>query len=595
MQSKKSKGQSEYTNTLIHSAEQRINFIYLMLMIAFEAAILIYVLINTWDDSRYYFAARAGGALLPGIVINIVFRRKSYPWIRYFNNLLLFISLFYLCGYNDLIAVLFILFPFINSFYMRPYFTAATGAACVFMLYVCSMSVAAPVYNEDAEIVYSMGEILKTVFDYSDEMVVTLVQNRILLLIIGAVSVIVSVYLSADSRRFTIRQGELMQKNLSAETELNLARNIQEGMLSVDFPDNESYALCADMTTATAVGGDFYDYFLIDESHLAIVIGDVSGHGLPAAMFMTLSKTLIKVYAQAHYSADKVFELTNRYLQQSNPAKFFVTGWMGIVDLTTGVLTYANAGHAYPVVIRAEGAAEFLRAKPNFVLGRKRLIRYNENQTKLNPGDKLILYTDGVTEASAPDGELFGDDRLLEVLNTARAQDQKELIQSLRGSVNAFAGTTKHSDDVTLLALFFRSYLTVDQPDCRAFVLNKQSFDSITAYIGEKCREAGCGDEAIGHITIASSEILANIDSYCYDNGGEVEILTKCRDRRMTVVFRDNGAPFNPLSVKEPDVTVALKKRKPGGLGIYIVRKLMSDVSYTYQNGQNVLTIEKDF
>ena len=130
--------------------------------------------------------------------------------------------------------------------------------------------------------------------------------------------------------------------------------------------------------------------------------------------------------------------------------------------------------------------------------------------------------------------------------------------------------------------------------DSRSFFLDKGSFDSVTEYIAEKCVMAGCDEDTVSHITIAASEILANIDSYAYKNGGEVEIVTQCRDRRMTVIFKDSGPPFNPLQVKEPDVTVPLSERAHGGLGIFIVRNLVNDVRYAYENRQNVLTIETD-
>lgn len=129
----------------------------------------------------------------------------------------------------------------------------------------------------------------------------------------------------------------------------------------------------------------------------------------------------------------------------------------------------------------------------------------------------------------------------------------------------------------------------------KKFFLSKETFDEVTNYITERCKEEGCDETTVGHFTIASSEILANIDSYAYENGGEVEILTKCGNRRMTVVFKDSGAAFNPLLVKEPDVTLTLAERKRGGLGILIVKKLMTEVSYQYAEGQNVLTLEKEF
>ena len=579
----------------MRSAEQRINFIYMLIMVAFESAILIYILSNRWDDTRYYFGLRAGIVLLPGIIVNAVFRKKSYPWIKYFNNIIIMTSLFFLCGFTDLIALLFILLPFINSFYFRPYFTALTGLVSVLMMYISCMNIVPPLFNDDGAVNYSFLTIAKTSFDFSDETVILLLQNRSFIILTAISMVIVSVYLSSNSRRFTIRQGELLNINLATEAELNVARNIQKGILSGDFPDNDFYGVYADMRMATEVGGDFYDYFLIDDTHLAIVVGDVSGHGMAAAMFMTLSKTLIKVYMQSLGFTDKVFEHTNRYLQQSNPEKFFVTCWLGCIDLTTGVLSYSNAGHNYPVIIRNGRDPEFLEAPPNFVLGRKRLARYMENKTKLNPGDKLVLYTDGVTEAQAADESFFGNDRLLEVISANRDNSQKEIVLSLRKVVNEFEKGNLKYDDVTVLSLSFKKPLEVTPPDSKKFFLSKETFESVTNYIAERCAEAGCDSATVDRIKIASSEILANIDSYAYENGGELEIITKSRERRMTVVFKDNGEPFNPLQVEEPDLAQPLTKRTPGGLGIFIVKKLMSDVTYVYENGQNVLTIQIDY
>ena len=592
---KEQTNQSEYAKNLLRAAEQRMNFVYRMIMIAFEASILIYVLFNTWDNTRYYFSGNAGAALLAGILVNVIFRKKNYPWIKYVNNAALMYAVFMLVGLSDPIALLFILIPFINSFYFRPRFTALTGVISLFLLYVSLMSIAEPLFNDDGEVQYNFFRLTAAAFNFTAEETGIILSGRIFIMIMAFALVIVSVYLSVNSRRFTISQGELIEKNLAATAEMNVARNIQEGILSADFPDNASYAVYAEMATATEVGGDFYDYFLIDESHLALVIGDVSGHGMPAAMFMTLSKTLIKVYAQAHHAAGKVLELSNRYLQQSNPAKFFVTGWIGILDLSTGVLTYANAGHNLPVLVRAGRDPAFLRAKPNFVLGRRRLVRYTENRVKLSPGDKLVLYTDGVTEAQSPDGQFFGDDRLLEIIGSEKEHSQKDMLISLRRAVNDFENGGEHSDDATALALYFKDYLQVTPPQSKRFFLTVDNFDSVTDYIAERCTAAGCDETTVGQIVIASSEILANIDMYVYENGGEIELLTKCRDRRMTVVFKDNGKPFNPLLVQEPDVTLPLGERKPGGLGIFIVKKLMSDVSYAYTGNQNVLTIEMDF
>lgn len=592
---KKTSEQSEYVKQLFRSAEQRINFVYMIIMIAFGAAILIYIINNQWDDLRFFYGGIAGGFLLVGIIINIIFRKQAYPWIKYLNNVVMVITIAVLCGYSDDVAPLLLLIPFINSFYFRPVFTLVTGLVCLLMMYITIMSIMLPYYNIEGNFEFNPILAITSAFDFTDETQRMVFSGKSFLMVAGAALVIMSVYLSFNSRQFTIRQGELMQKNLTTETEMKVAKDIQEGILSADFPDNDSYAVYANMTAATEVGGDFYDYFPIDETHLAVVIGDVSGHGMAAAMFMTLSKTLIQVYARMNNATDKTFELTNRYLQSSNPAKFFVTSWIGILDLTTGTLSYTNAGHNYPVLIRKGGEPEFLSDKPNFVLGRRRLVRYREKRTKLKPGDKLVLYTDGVTEAQDTAGEFFGDDRLLSVVAREKEHDQQEIVTAIRQTVNDFENGKDHYDDATILALSFKDYLHVEPPESKQFYLTTETFDSVTQYVTGKCAEAGCDDETVGKLEIATSEILANIESYAYENGGELEIFTKSRDRRMTIIFKDRGKPFNPLMVQEPDVNMPLTERKPGGLGVFIVKKLVSETAYTYENGQNILTIEMDY
>ena len=165
----------------------------------------------------------------------------------------------------------------------------------------------------------------------------------------------------------------------------------------------------------------------------------------------------------------------------------------------------------------------------------------------------------------------------------------------IRQAVNDFENGKDHYDDATILALSFKDYLHVEPPESKQFYLTTETFDSVTQYVTEKCAEAGCDDETVGKLEIATSEILANIESYAYENGGELEILTKSRDRRMTIVFKDRGKPFNPLLVQEPDVNMPLTKRKPGGLGVFIVKKLVSETAYSYENGQNILAIEMDY
>ncbi|MEE0956744.1 MAG: SpoIIE family protein phosphatase [Ruminococcus sp.] len=564
-------------------------------MISFTAAVLLYILLNDWDDSRFYFGVSPVIAMTVCIAINIIFRKKCYTWIMYLNNAVILYSTYMLCGYTDTIAALFILIPLLNSFYYRPHLTVISSVIGFFLMYVIILSVTTSYYNADNMIDNNILRFIPVAFNFSDENVILILRSHSLLMIIGAALMIVSIYLSIGGQRHAIKQGKLIAETITNQAELETARNIQEGFLSTDFPDHSSYAVCADMTPAAEVGGDFYDYFTVDDTHIAVVIGDVSGHGMAAALFMTLTKTLLKVYAQAGYPTDKVMANVNRYLQKSNPEKLFVTGWIGILDLTNGILSYTNAGHNPPILIHSSGETDYLQSVPNFVLGRRRRVSFTEEQIKLSAGDKLILYTDGVTEAQSPDEDFFGDEQLLTLIRYASNQEPSELVHTIRSAVDNFEDGGAHYDDATILTLFFKEYLKVEPMKSKTFFLNKESFDSVLSYIEACCLESGCDEETVGQITIACSEILSNLDSYAYENGGNVEIQSKCRDNRMTLIFRDNGQPFDPLRKQDPDVTLPLSERRRGGLGIYIVKKLMSDVSYEYIDHQNVLTVTKDF
>ena len=322
--------------------------------------------------------------------------------------------------------------------------------------------------------------------------------------------------------------------------------------------------------------------------------GDVSGHRMAAAMFMMLSMTLIKVYVQSGYSCDKAISRTNKYLVSANRESFFVTCWLGIIDLTTGELSYTNAGHNYPVLMKQGCEPEFLRSKTDFVLGRRRLAAYNEKHISLSPGDKLIIYTDGVTEAVSAQDELFGDERLLETLSGCNNESTQQLVYPIWKAVNTFSSDHVQSDNITIAALDLKKPMPKPMYETKDSFLTTESFDSVLDYIVERCNEYGCSDDIVHKILTASSEILANIESYAYENGGDIQIMTISRGRRVCIVFKDSGVPFDPMQAEKPDVTLPLSQRKPGGLGIHIVQKLMDSVSYRYENGQKVLTIEID-
>ena len=241
--------------------------------------------------------------------------------------------------------------------------------------------------------------------------------------------------------------------------ELNVATQIQADMLPrifPAFPERKEFDIYATMDPAKEVGGDFYDFFLVDEDHLALVIADVSGKGVPAALFMVIAKTIIKNHAQNKEGPAQTFTHANEQLCEGNDAGLFVTTWMGVLEISTGKFRYVNAGHNPPLLKRAGGEYEWLRSRPGFVLAGMEGIRYKENELVLAPGDQLYLYTDGVTEATNGDNELFGEERLLAALNEAPGLSVYDLLPKIKKRIEDFAGDAEQFDDITMLGLTYR-------------------------------------------------------------------------------------------------------------------------------------------
>jgi len=240
------------------------------------------------------------------------------------------------------------------------------------------------------------------------------------------------------------------------DAELEFARAIQHSSLPSVFPPypgRKEFELFASMRTAKEVGGDFYDFYLIDDKTLAFLIADVSGKGIPAAMFMMQSKTLLKSCAESGMSVEEVFTQANEKLCEGNDAGMFVTAWMGILDIDTGLVTFANAGHNPPLIRRSDGSCEYLKTRPGFVLAGMESIRYRKNELQLIPGDMLYLYTDGVTEATDAANQLYGEDRLFDLLNKHGELQPQPLCENIITDVDKFTGEAPQFDDITMLCL----------------------------------------------------------------------------------------------------------------------------------------------
>ena len=244
-------------------------------------------------------------------------------------------------------------------------------------------------------------------------------------------------------------------------TELDVATEIQRGMLPKDFPPRDDFEILAQMTPAKQVGGDFYDFYMLDDTHVAITVADVSGKGIPAALFMVIAKTVLNNFAASFYKQNglaPVVEATNEKLCANNDAMMFVTAFVGVLDLQTGEFTFVNAGHNPPVLYHAaENRCEFMNVKKNFVLGPMDGIPFAEQKISLNAGDLLFVYTDGVTEALNVRDEEYLPDRLIAFMNSTDCRaDLQTLLKRIRGDVAAHVGDAEQSDDITLFALRFK-------------------------------------------------------------------------------------------------------------------------------------------
>ena len=269
---------------------------------------------------------------------------------------------------------------------------------------------------------------------------------------------LVCVNIAEQGRKMVEKQRKLSENSARMETELRMATQIQEGMLPniyPPFPEREEFDIYGTMNPAREVGGDFYDFFLMDEDHLALVVADVSGKGVPAALFMMAAKIILANNAMMGLSPAQVLAATNSSVCASNPEEMFITVWFGILEISTGRLTAANAGHEYPVLKQGD-RFELFKDRHGLVLGAMDGVKYKEYTIQLSPGDKIFLYSDGVPEATDSNNKLFGTDRMLEALNQRPESSARNILADVQEAVDEFVGTAEQFDDLTMLCLEYR-------------------------------------------------------------------------------------------------------------------------------------------
>ncbi len=415
-------------------------------------------------------------------------------------------------------------------------------------------------------------------------------RNILLAIVAGGLFVILSLFsyfigrITADS--------EHMKSFYSAEEErqakdLAMARTIQTSALPDVFPaypDHFEFDIFARMDTAREVGGDFYDFFFVDATHLAFLVADVSGKGVPAAMFMMAAKTTIRSVARTVSDPAEMMTLVNDRLSDGNDAEMFVTAWFGVLDVSSGAIVYVNAGHNPPLVRRANGAIEWLKGTRGLVLAAMPGAKYKSVDFKLEAGDTLFLYTDGVTEATNPKLELFGEARLLETL----AKAKRPFCGDVRAAVDMFAAGAEQADDMTMLSLEYFGPPMVREKTVRAAM---DEMPALSAFLDEALAATDCPPAISAKMMVCLDEIASNVVKFSGspDITMRLEYAKGLRSWRLTIV--DSGTAWNPLTHVDPDITLSAEERPIGGLGILMVKKMVDDVRYTRDGDSNVLSM----
>ena len=295
----------------------------------------------------------------------------------------------------------------------------------------------------------------------SDEMLIfnTLLYDYFPKWLMFSITSVISCNIARRGRSMVITQHEKDMKTARIESELDLATRIQADMLPniyPAFPDRPEFDIYATMDPAKEVGGDFYDFFLVDDDHLCMVIADVSGKGVPAALFMMASKIILANNAMMGKSPAQILTDTNAAICSNNREEMFVTVWLGILEISTGRLTAANAGHEYPVLKNPDGAFELIKDKHGFVIGGMDGARYKEYELMLKPGSKLFFYTDGVPEATDAQGQMFGTDSMIAALNLDNTAEPEQILKNVRAAVDGFVKDAEQFDDLTMLCMEYK-------------------------------------------------------------------------------------------------------------------------------------------
>ncbi len=402
-------------------------------------------------------------------------------------------------------------------------------------------------------------------------------------------------------------QADMHAKAIAAETEIATAKEIQRGSLPATYykdPD-QRYEVSAFLRPAKEVGGDFYGYFQMGDN-VVFMIGDVSDKGLSAAMFMMQSKNTIKALVQGSNNLQEAIVHANRALVDDNKSGMFVTLWIGVLNIKTGVGQYVNCGHLSPLLKHADGTVEVIKNEPEFFLGVFDEVNPEVHLLRLAAGDQLLLFTDGLTDAEDEENKQFGSAALRSAFADTEANTE-QLCESLIKRIDAFAGRSTQFDDMTALAISFNEIepshrLSLNLPAVSA------SIEQIMNACNDLLQSVECPQNARRLVDVMMDEVCANIVGYAYKGtpeDGTMRVELEAGTNFFRTEFVDHGVAFDPLDENRslPDSVAAitsvdemldsLDDISEGGLGIYFIRNLSDDCQYRYENNENHFTVTK--
>lgn len=389
--------------------------------------------------------------------------------------------------------------------------------------------------------------------------------------------------------------------------ELDVANRIQQAMLPKTFPpypERSDLDIYASLKAAREVGGDFYDYFLRDDK-LFFCIGDVSGKGVPAALVMAMAQSVFRMLVARETTPDRIVSQMNEALARDNEYNIFITLFVGVIDLASGVLRYCNAGHKAPVVIRSAGNGgeqsktnSELPCEPNLPVGAMAGWEYSMQEKTMPLDAMLFLYTDGLTEAEDATHALFGKQRMLQVLSGAsHITSPRDTITGMTDAVHQFVGSTEQSDDLTMLAIIVKK----EQPVLKtlnALTLTNDVSETprLAEFVEKACDASHLDASAVMQVNLAIEEAVVNAMTYAYPEGtqGYITVTAENDDKQLTFTITDSGQPFDPTAQSEADLTLSVEERPIGGLGIHLMRKYMDEIGYKRIGDRNILTLKKN-